>query len=491
MNRIALLYIAVFLLVSPLFGDPAPNAFGINARLGKGINLGNMFEAPSEGDWGEVWKPEDFDIIKELGFSHVRIPIRWETAARSSENPPYEIDSGFMDRITEVVDAALARDLMVIINMHHHDGLFADPEGQKPRFLAQWKQISEQFRGYPDGLLFEVLNEPHGNLTPELWNDFFADALKVIRETNPKRTVVMGTAEYGGLQGVPFLRLPDDKNLILSVHYYNPFRFTHQGAEWSGEEAKTWLGTKWRDTEAERRTVVNEFTQVIGFSKQHNIPVHIGEYGAYHTADMDSRVRWTRFLSNWFADQGFSAAYWEYNAGFGIYDPKAKQLRRRLADAILRDPLPEAEKVPGTTVYSWDSAKGKNGFALQLQGPAMGVLTTADNAMKVLITNGGTESWHVQLVKREITLEKGKTYLLSFTAAGPDPRAATVYFGKNSSPWNAYSDYRSIQLGEKPVPYSFSFTMSEKSDSRARLVFDLGMQKEGMLLYALRLEELE
>ena len=41
------------------------HAFEINAKLGRGINYGNMFEAPSENDWGNPWKPEYAGMIAE------------------------------------------------------------------------------------------------------------------------------------------------------------------------------------------------------------------------------------------------------------------------------------------------------------------------------------------------------------------------------------------------------------------------------------------
>ena len=91
--------------------------------------------------------------------------------------------------------------------MHHHEALYSDTEGQKERFLSQWSQIAKHFKDYPAELLFEVLNEPHGDLTPQLWNSFFADALEVIRETNPDRVVLMGTANYGGPGGLPYIQL--------------------------------------------------------------------------------------------------------------------------------------------------------------------------------------------------------------------------------------------------------------------------------------------
>ncbi len=338
----ALLFYLLLTLTSPLlFSQDREAAFAMNERLGRGINLGNTFEAPTETAWGNPWNPEYFAIMSELGFQHVRIPVRWETPERSLEEPPYTIDPAFLARIREVVAAALENDLLAIVNLHHHNALYADPEGQKDRFLAHWTQISEAFQEHPETLLFEVLNEPHDNLSPEMWNVFFAEALQIIRRTNPERIVLMGTAEYGGLRAVPNIELPDDENLILSVHYYNPFQFTHQGASWSGPQAQDWVGTEWHDTEAERDAVVREFEETLRLSREWNVPVHVGEFGAYSRADLDSRVRWTRFLARWFEEQDFSWAYWEFSAGFGIYNPNTGEFLTPLVNALLHDPMPE------------------------------------------------------------------------------------------------------------------------------------------------------
>ncbi len=313
------------------------SASEINKRLGRGINLGNTYEG--DKSWGRDFNTEDFGIIAGLGFTHVRIPIRWERDDRSEATAPYKIFPEFLSSIQKVVNAALRHKLHVIINMHHQDLLMKDPAAQKERFIAQWRQIAEFFKSAPDSVVFEVLNEPHENLTPELWNDYFPSALNVVRATNPRRCVLIGTANWGGVGSVGKLRIPVDDQLILTIHYYNPFHFTHQGASWvQGSDA--WLGTKWLDTQGERKTVENDFAEVIRVAQEKKIPVHIGEFGAYSKADMDSRIRWTRFLARWFEQQGFSWAYWEFNAGFGIYDPSAKQLRQGLVNALTRDEMP-------------------------------------------------------------------------------------------------------------------------------------------------------
>ena len=194
------------------------NLFDLNENLGRGMNFGNIFEAPSETAWGNQWQPEYPKKIKDLGFNHVRLPIRWEPSDRSDANAPYTIHSTFLNRIKTVVDSCINSGLFVIINMHHHDLLYENPDAQKARFLAQWEQISTYFKDYNEYLLFEILNEPHGNLNAAKWNVFLKDALDLIRVENPERAVLIGTAEYGGLGGLSKLQLPDDSNIILTVH---------------------------------------------------------------------------------------------------------------------------------------------------------------------------------------------------------------------------------------------------------------------------------
>src|SRR5690349_11190137 len=49
--------------------------------LRRGVNLGNMLEAPNEGDWGLTVQEEYLDRITEAGFDFIRLPVRWNTHA--------------------------------------------------------------------------------------------------------------------------------------------------------------------------------------------------------------------------------------------------------------------------------------------------------------------------------------------------------------------------------------------------------------------------
>jgi len=306
-------------------GDSSPKMF-------RGINIGNALEAPREGMWGVYIKDEYFQIIREAGFDTVRIPIRW--SAYAANEPPYTIRSSFFDRVDHVVGKALEQNLTVIINIHHYEEIMKDPQGHSERFLSIWRQISSHYKDYPENLIFELLNEPHGNLTSNLWNQLLAEAIRIIRETNPTRRIIVGPVNWNSVYSLKDLVLPDDRNIMVTFHFYTPFEFTHQGAEWVSPSPP--VGRVWLGTEGEQRQIRDELDIAVQWSRKHgDIPLFLGEFGAYSKADMDSRVRWTYFVAREAEKRGIAWCYWEFCSGFGAYDPKAGKWREELLNALI------------------------------------------------------------------------------------------------------------------------------------------------------------
>lgn len=313
--------------------DADAHAFNFNKALGRGVNLGNVLEAPREGEWGLRLEERFFKAIHEAGFDSIRIPIRWSTHA--SKSAPYAIEPAFLDRVEWAVDQSLSRGLKTIINFHHIEEVYADPEAEQNRFLALWKQVAERFAKRPAGLVFEVLNEPHGKLDDARWQALFPLALRTIRERNPDRMVIIGPAQWNNLSHLEKLALPDDdRRLIATFHYYSPFEFTHQGAEWA-EGSQKWLGTTWTATTAQQAALERDLGRAAAWSKAHNRPLFLGEFGAYGKAEMDSRARWTAAVARLAESHGFSWAYWEFGSGFGAYDPMAGRWREPLLKALI------------------------------------------------------------------------------------------------------------------------------------------------------------
>jgi endoglucanase len=320
------------------------DSFERNARLGRGVNFGNALEAPKKGDWGLTLKEEYFKVIAEAGFRSVRIPIKWSTHAAAAA--PYAIDAAFFARIDWAVAQSLKNGLAAVINIHHYDEMATDPAAHKARWLGLWKQIAEHYKDQGTDVYFELLNEPNSQLTMPLWNRYLAEGLAAVRASNPARAVIVGPSDWNGIWRLKDLSLPAaDQNLIVTVHYYNPFHFTHQGAEWA-EGSAAWLGTKW-GTQADQDAVAKDLKEAMDWSAANQRPIYMGEFGAYSKADMASRALWTRFVARTAEKDGFSWAYWEFGSGFGVYDPAASQWRTELKNALMADPLAGARREPG------------------------------------------------------------------------------------------------------------------------------------------------
>jgi endoglucanase len=309
------------------------DAFAQNTAITRGVNLGNALEAPTEGEWGVVLQAEYFQLIGEAGFDAVRVPVRW--SAHAQEDEPFRIADGFFKRIDWVIEQAFANGLHVVLNMHHYEELYDEPEEHRARFLALWQQIARRYQYHASELIFEILNEPHGNLEAEEWNALLVEGLATVRETNPYRNVVIGPVQWNNVDALPGLVLPeDDRHIIVTVHYYNPFNFTHQGAGWvSGSDP--WLGTKWTGSASEKTAIDRDLDKAVAYGTEHNRPVLVGEFGAYNRADMDSRARWTYYVSRQAEKRNMSWAYWEFCAGFGIYDSEASEWRGQLLRALI------------------------------------------------------------------------------------------------------------------------------------------------------------
>ncbi len=317
------------------------DAFSQCERLGRGTNYSNLLyrgghfgvSVYSNDNWDKETERKEFELMKEIGLKHVRICVG--PFGFAGPGPEYTISKDFYDRVDWTINTALACGLAVIINQHEYNVMAEDPIGLKEEFLVTWKQMAEHYKDFPDNVYFEILNEPHGKLTPDLWNQFFSEALKVIRASNPDRTVLIGPGTWNNIESIPYLKLPeDDRNIIVEFHYYYPFKFTHQGTEWA-EGSDAWVGTKWTGSDAEKKAVTDDFKVVIDWAKLHNRPLYLGEFGAFFKGDMESRIRWYKFIIGHSESNNIAWAPWDLMGPyFGIFNESAMSWIEPLKSAL-------------------------------------------------------------------------------------------------------------------------------------------------------------
>lgn len=333
-------------------------------RFLRGANLGNGLEVPPGQDWGVHYTPDDLDHIRSEGFDHARIPIGWHHY--TGPGPDYRIPPEFFARVDQLVDAGLKRGLAVLINIHHFDDFTTDPKGQTPRFLAIWKQIAMHYAKAPEGLAFELLNEPKDAATTEVVNPIYAEAIRLIRRVDPHRTIFVGPGRWNSVDELSRLRLPDDdRNLIVTVHNYDPFFFTHQGATWAGPDTKVtgiifpgpprtplipdpklklsqgvrdWIARYNTEPTATNpgspRVIQAAVDKAKEWSDYYGRPVHFGEFGCFTTADHASRANYYRAFREAAEKAGVGWAIWDWKAGFRYWDEKAGRPEPGMREAL-------------------------------------------------------------------------------------------------------------------------------------------------------------
>lgn len=332
MHRVPLLAALIVALVP--VPAPAQDIFEANRALRRGVNIANALEVPRGQDWGFTLKMEHFQVIKSAGFDHVRVPVRWSDYAAKA--PPYTIEEAWFKRIDKVLDECEKQKLRVVLNAHHYEEMKTAPREHLPRLVAIWKQIAARYAKRPSTLYFEPLNEPSDALTAALWNEAIPKLLAVIRETNPTRPVIVGPIEWNNISQLKTLKLPDDKHLIVTIHYYLPFDFTHQGAFWTDPEVRDLVDRRWPKGADEVEQLKRDFAEAAKWAKEQNRPIYLGEFGVYEKAPLESRAEWTRAVASEASAHGFSIAYWDFGAGFGVYDPRNRAWRKPILDAILQ-----------------------------------------------------------------------------------------------------------------------------------------------------------
>jgi endoglucanase len=259
------------------------------------------------------FKPKHFKIIKDGGFDHVRINLY----AFRRMNDALQLDKAWIATLDTLVREALAQDLHVVLDLHDYEKCTDDTARCRAQVVAFWSQIAKHYEKASGNVMFEILNEPNRKMDAE-WNSLITEALTVIRKTNPTRNVVIGPAFWNNISHLTQLELPkDDRHIIVTVHYYLPMRFTHQGARWT-PEYQDLSGVTW-GTPDEYAAIDHDFDDVQTWSKTNDRPILLGEFGAYDKGPPDSRVKYTSAVARAAENRGWAWSYWQFDSNFFVY----------------------------------------------------------------------------------------------------------------------------------------------------------------------------
>jgi len=317
----------------------------------RGTNISHwLSQSRRRGEERKAWFTEkDVAWIASVGFDHVRIPIDEEQMWNEEGTP----DEEAFTLLQSALDWCAARNLRAIVDLHilrsHHFDASDKPlwtrESARERFLDCWRELSRRLSSRPvDGVAYEIMNEPVAD-DPEDWNRLLARAVSVLRETEPKRVLVIGSNRWQSVTTFDRLKVPEnDSSILLSFHFYEPFALTHYKASWNAagryqgpvrypgvvvaDEDFQGLPQELQDAlrgsnrHFDRRVLGEMLAKPLALREQTGLPLYCGEWGALPTSLRADRLNWYRDMRSILEEHGIGWANWDYKGGFGIIDRK-------------------------------------------------------------------------------------------------------------------------------------------------------------------------
>lgn len=316
--------------------------------LGKGTNLAHwLSQSNQRGPEREKFIQED-DIrqIASLGFEHVRLPIDEE---QMWDEKGQRHDEAFK-LMTSCLDWCIKYNLRAIVDLHilrsHHFNakekpLWTDPKEQQ-KFCDLWLDLSSVLKSYPLSMVaYELMNEAVAD-DPDDWNKLMEKCFSGLRKKEPERLIVIGSNRWQSASTFDVLKVPDDPNIILSFHFYEPFLLTHYHASWTDLKnysgpvhypgvvlTQAEFGTLPDDRKHETQRFVNKTFDKKTMTEMMRLPVekakelklrlYCGEYGVLSNAPEADRLRWYSDMTEIFEEQGIGSANWNYKSTqFGL-----------------------------------------------------------------------------------------------------------------------------------------------------------------------------
>jgi endoglucanase len=295
----------------------------------------------------------DVQQIAGWGMDHLRLPIDEEQMWTADGQREAEA----FDLLNQALDWADKAGLRVVVDLHilrsHYfndrgePALFTDP-AELEKLINLWRDLSAFMRARStDKVAYEMLNESVAH-DPQDWNRVAGQVFRVLRELEPKRTIVLGSNQWNQVQTYPDLVVPDDPDLILTFHYYNPMFVTHYRAGWTDyrvypgpiqypgqpvperyqdELRRLFPDADKRNLHFDREVIKQHIMIAAEVAQRTGHPLYCGEFGVYQAVPLDIKLRWYRDIISVFDELGIAWANWDYRGGFGIvesYDGKTE-----------------------------------------------------------------------------------------------------------------------------------------------------------------------
>jgi endoglucanase len=346
------------------------------AHLTRGINLPHWFWLPETENLSShlttYFTQQDAALLQASGINFVRLPV--DVALFFDWEQPNTLKPEYIPALDAALNLLLAHDLAVIVTPF---GDFDQRLSEGADGTPFWRLFATHLSAFdPERMFLMISNEPL--LIPADWEPVREQLAAAIRSGAPDHTIIAPTPlrygytdnEWGTLEALLAMSPLDDPNVIYSVHFYEPFVFTHQGAEWTGWYS--WLhGIPYPSTPENvipaAETTANTITDpdlgwipdvirsygnerwnhiyledrlrvAINWSNTHRVPLIVDEFGVYRYGGVNlaDRINWLTDMRTLLEQYQIGWAMWDYAGGFSLAtgDPGMRMLDPATAAAL-------------------------------------------------------------------------------------------------------------------------------------------------------------
>lgn len=289
----------------------------------RGFNLGYFEE-------------EDFQLISDLGFDFVRLPLNYTFWIDYDD--PFEIKESKLEAVDQAVRWGEKYGIHINISFHRAPGysvagdrvepfdLWRDKEALEA-FKLHWVTFARRYKGIPSSKVsFNLVNEPAG-VGPGEHATVMRATIAAIREVDPDRLIILDGLQYGN---VPMPDLGDlaKYNVAQSCRAYIPAGVTHYRALWVDRKRSfpepCWPGGYAPDGLWDRERLERHYGAWAAMAENFNMGVHCGEGGCYNMTPHNVVLRWLEDVLDILKNYNIGYALWNFKGPFGILDSGRK-----------------------------------------------------------------------------------------------------------------------------------------------------------------------
>jgi endoglucanase len=321
------------------------------ARMRRGVNLSHWFSQSPRQDYSESHLREhttrrDIELIKSLGFDHVRFPV--EPAPLFDAAHPSELNAEYLRHLDAALDMLLSTGLAVVLDLHPSDELKIKlrTDDRAVAALADfWRSLARHVSARdPERLFLEIMNEPMAE-DPFRWMGIQARVAAAIREGAPRHTIIATGPRWSSVDQLLLVEPVADRNVVYNFHFYEPHNFTHQGATWGadfwphlknvpypsspemvapllasiGNETARGALREYGEERWDASRVEREIARAAEWARVRGVALTCNEFGVYRAySPPASRLRWIADVRAALERHGIGWAMWDYAGGFGV-----------------------------------------------------------------------------------------------------------------------------------------------------------------------------